>query len=123
MKLRIYQIKNPGNINKERLILVAKEKVDTWDYAIGKTEGDNDTFYPIFSLYFMLPRIHLEKGDMLSIYTKEGSPDKFSPNDKITVNRIYMGYGEPIWTPESKIVITEIYNYISISAKNILLYE
>lgn len=115
MDLQVYRVKGQGELRIERVLLHAKEAVDTWDYGIGKTHGDDANIYPVLDVFFMLPKINLLKGDFICIYTKNGVKDSFNINKRVKVNRVYMGLESPIWSDLDKVVVIKISDYRAVS--------
>lgn len=119
MKLDIYRIKYPGILSSERVLLIAKDNVDAWDYGIGKSQGSENGFFPILNMFFMLPRVSLGKGEVLSICTKSGVDDFYNLNGKLNVHRIHMGFEEAIWSDADSLILVNINNYKSSPVKKI----
>lgn len=105
MDLKIHQVKCAGDLKNERLVLIANGSVDSYDYGVGMTEGDEDSFYPILSFFFMLPSVKMAKGDMLSIYTCGGVQDSYLLASSSKVNRIFMGFEAPLWSLKKKALL------------------
>lgn len=119
MKLDIYRIKYPGILSSERVLLIAKDNVDAWDYGIGKSLGSEDGFFPILSMFFMLPHVSLGKGEVLSICTKSGEDDFYNLKGKLNVHRIHMGFDAAIWSDSDRLILVNINSYKSSPVKQI----
>lgn len=115
MDLQVYRVRGQGELKSERILLYAKETVNTWDYGIGKTHGDDINMHPILDVFFMLPKINLLKGDFMCIYTKNGVEDFYNISKRVKVSRVYMGLERPIWSSFDKLVVVRISDYKAVS--------
>lgn len=120
MELKAYQIKCAGDIVNERIIFVAGADLNAFDYGIGRAPGDREEFYSILSFFYMLPKIMMIKGDMLSVYTKPGVPDSFIVDKNRRVHRIYMGFSEPVWREGENVIISKVTEHSMKVAQDII---
>lgn len=119
MNIKIIKLRGVGDLNKERVVLVAKEKANSWDYAVGKAKKIGADFDPFMSFILFMPDILLKKGDMISLHTSKGEYNSYLLNGKAKVHNIYMGFDAPIWGKEDRVVIVELSNWSSESVSDI----
>ncbi|MGY3014662.1 hypothetical protein ACVWZ5_000167 [Pseudomonas sp. TE6283] len=111
MRLEIGNFIESGNLEKERLILIAKEDVDIGNYVVLRSRRGN-TGNPISgskSAYW-LPDVELKAGDIVALYSKDGSPRKKTLESGKKVHFYYWKLKKPIWGDgsENTAVLLEI---------------
>lgn len=98
MDIQFFIVKDPGDPEKERVILRVQKNTDLGGYLIAtSTENtDNKTINSELSDVLWLPDQKLQAGDLVVIYTKEGKEGKVSNKDGSTSYFYYWGLPEPI---------------------------
>lgn len=113
MKIKVMHIKDIGNIEKERVVLVSDGDDNSWSYGLGKADAVGDGFYPVISKMFLLPEVIVTKGDMLSVYTREGDYRSYVFNGKAMVHEIFMGMDSTFWKSGDSAVLFNIAGWFS----------
>lgn len=99
--LEIIGIRDPGSLDKERLLLRALETVKLSSYAIinVKSSGDKMTILNDKIFWFGGTQI-VNTGEFIRLYSKKGTYEKFESTygDKPAVyHDFYWGQTEPVW--------------------------
>lgn len=98
MDIQFYIVKDPGDPEKERVILRVQKNTDLGSYLIAtSTENtDNKTISSELSNVLWLPDQKLQSGDLVVIYTKKGKEGKVVNKDGSTSYFYYWGLSKPI---------------------------
>ena len=97
MKIKILGIKDAGNLEGERIILIAEEDVDLGDYMTcyvketSKTTISTDIQSP-----FWFTNAKVKKGDRVVVYTREGERGRKVGNNGSTLYFYYRNHKEPL---------------------------
>lgn len=97
MKLQLRSIIQPGELSKERLTLKALADLDVGDYMVaqsGYRKGAPTTHF-YHTLWFPFKRI--SKGDLVVVYTKEGSERDREISSGNIAHFFYLDLDKPIW--------------------------
>lgn len=97
MNIKISDIKDYGNLEKERIVLNVLSDTDLGKYIIALTEElpDNLISSSIRDAYW-LPDQSLKTGDMVVVYTKKGNRSSRKNEDGTTTYFLYWGQNEPL---------------------------
>ncbi|GBR77497.1 hypothetical protein RDn1_156 [Candidatus Termititenax dinenymphae] len=100
MRIKINSIKNAGDIDNERVVLVAVLADDIGHYLLfNTTRNDNGSVSTRLQYPFWLPDKEVSAGDLIVIYTKSGK-DKDKQYSRSTTHFLYRGMEHPIWDGE-----------------------
>lgn len=102
MKIKISGIKDAGNLEGERIILIAEEDVDIGDYMTCYVrETDETTISTDIQSPFWFPNTKLKKGDRVVVYTREGQRGRKVGDDGSTSYFYYRNHNEPLCRDEA----------------------
>lgn len=102
MKLEIGSFIESGNLEKERVVLVAKEDVDIGKFVVLRSKrGSSGMPMSGSKTAYWLPDITLKAGDIVALYSKSGSPRKKTLDTGKTVHFYYWKLKNPIWGKSS----------------------
>jgi hypothetical protein len=113
MILKIDGIRELGNLEKERLVLTAKEDGSIGKLVIGavaaptgSSEKGPSAFFIDFG--FWLPSINVKANDLVVIYTKTGQPKTKENVSGRTTHFYYMGRDGAAWECGRSVAIFEV---------------
>ncbi|MBZ9975494.1 hypothetical protein [Mesorhizobium sp. BR-1-1-10] len=97
MNLELRSIIEPGNIRLERLTLRVKSALDIGDFLVAQVGWVGSE--PSIQIYhtFWFPYDQITAGDLVIIYTREGTPSKKALKAGNTAHFFYWGLDNPIW--------------------------
>jgi hypothetical protein len=98
MKLEISSFADPGNLQKERLVMKALSDIDIGNYAVFISNVSDDgkaTAGPKTAFWF--PDGTVRAGDLVVLYTKAGQDSKKDLADGTTVHFYYWGITDVLW--------------------------
>ena len=103
MKYRIRSLKEPGNLEKERVVIEILEDGDAGKLIISSTtrQGENNVS-PKIKNPFWVPDQDVKKGDLVIVYTKQGKSNIRKNNDDTTSYFFYMGMTDALYDEENK---------------------
>lgn len=97
MKIKLVEIKDPGNKDKERIILKVLNETDLGNYLIVvSTEETDQTISTDLRNVKWLDDQPLKVGDLVVIYTKSGNKGKIENSDGSVSYFYYWSLEEPI---------------------------
>ena len=100
VKLALREVREPGDVNTERVFLVATDDVDLGDYIITDTTYGNDGKISNKSrhVYEFEPKV-IKKGECVALYTMAGKYllDTTTGRHPVPLHRFYWGLGSNIW--------------------------
>lgn len=97
MTLEIRRIAEPGVLDKERVILVARSAIDIGDYAIFQTASDGVQVFADVKNTFWLPDVLVNSKDLVVIYTKKGKESVKENQNGTTTRFLYWNLETPLW--------------------------
>jgi len=102
MKLELRSIVAPGDLKNERLTLRALENLDVGDFLVAQAGyvDDSPTTQLFHALWF--PYKVIRKGDLVVIYTKEGSNKERVLDRGNKAHFYYFDLSDPIWADANK---------------------
>jgi hypothetical protein len=116
MKLEIKSFADPGNFEKERVVLRASADEDIGSYVLMRSQAadDGSPTSGRKSAYW-LPDKRLKGGDMVVVYTKKGSSSKKQLASGATVHFYYWNLTDQIWGEDKNnvAVLFDARNWIS----------
>lgn len=98
MSLEIRSFANPGDLDKERIVLKALSDTDVGDYAVlrsglakdgGPTSGRKRAYW--------FPDSNVKAGDLVVLYTKKGTQRQKPIEAGGTAHFFYWGSDAPLW--------------------------
>jgi len=97
MKIKLVEIKDPGNKDKERIILKVLNETDLGNYLIAvSTEETDQTISTDLRNVKWLDDQPLKVGDLVVIYTKSGNKGKIENSDGSVSYFYYWSLEEPL---------------------------
>lgn len=105
MKFKIRGLKEPGNIEKERVVIEALEDGNIGNMLIALTEqqGKDEVSSKIENPYWV-PDQEVSKGDLIIIYTKNGQKTSRKNNSGSSSYFFYIGNEQPFYKDKNKTV-------------------
>lgn len=105
MKFKIRGVREPGELDKERVVIELLEdgNVGTMIIASTKQQSSTKVSARIKSPYW-IPDQEVKRGDLLVIYTKSGSRNSKENNDGTSSYFFYMGESQPLYNKEDQTV-------------------
>ncbi|WP_213948807.1 hypothetical protein [Luteibacter sp. dw_328] len=116
MILSVSSFADTGNIEKERVVLRVDSSGDVGRYAVllSKLTGEHPSAGNQPAYWF--PDVPVNEGDLVVLYTKNGSKGKKDLRNGRQAHFLYWGMKTPIWQDDTKkLVILEINKWISSS--------
>ena len=96
MNIAIDYIKNPGDLDKERIVFAVKNDEQLGKYLIAESVLTEDArFSARIKNVFWFPDQELKQGDVVVLYTKSGSNNTIKNEDGSTTYFYYWGLSEP----------------------------
>lgn len=108
MKLEITNIKTPGTLDTERVVLLAKEAVDIGNYYIvDETFDEEGKLSNIGRHVYKFPSKQIAKDEHVVLYTRAKHRDsineKLDPdNNKLKYHFFYWGREKTVWNANGK---------------------
>ena len=97
MKIKLVEIKDPGNKDKERVILKVLNETDLGGYMIAVSVEESDqTVSTDLRNVMWLEDQPLKIGDLVVVYTKSGTNGKIVNSDGSTSYFFYWSLSDPI---------------------------
>ncbi|MDY4374014.1 hypothetical protein [Pectobacterium carotovorum] len=106
MKFKINWLKEPGNIEKERVVIEILEDGNAGDLIVTSTvqQGENEISSKIKNPYW-IPDQDVEKGDLIIIYTKKGRKSNRTNSDNSSSYFFYIGMDEPLYNESNETAV------------------
>lgn len=96
MNIAIDYIKDPGNLDKERIVFAVKNDEQLGKYLIAESVLlENARFSAKIKNTFWFPDQELKQGDVVVLYTKTGENNTNKNEDGSTTYFYYWGLSEP----------------------------
>lgn len=96
MNITIDYIKDPGNLDKERIVFAVKSDEQLGKYLIAESMLlENARFSAQIKNTYWFPDQELKQGDTIVLYTKEGSDNVRKNDDGSTTYFYYWGLSAP----------------------------
>jgi hypothetical protein len=98
MRLKIRGLRDAGVLPKERLVLEAAQNGDIGAYAVFCTRllSTGDISSEVEQT-FWFPDKKVQAGDLVVLYTKQGSQHERQNEDKTTTHFFYWNLDTPLW--------------------------
>jgi hypothetical protein len=100
--IRIRNIRDSGDLQKERLVLKVEDATDLGNYAIFRAQTDlsDSSVYSGFLSAFWFPDFSAKAGDLVIVYTKKGTRGEKRNADGSTSHFIYLANTTTLWDDE-----------------------
>jgi len=96
MNIAIDYIKDPGNLDKERIVFAVKNDEQLGKYLIAESVLiENSRFSAKIKNVYWFPDQELKQGDKVVLYTKSGNNNTNKNEDGSTTYFYYWGLSEP----------------------------
>lgn len=109
MELEIIDILDKSDLNHERVVLKVNEYCNCWPFIIFRNNGIRADSKP-----FIFPNMNLEKGDIITLYTKNGIERKDRLTNGLKNHILYWGLKNSIWGTDNCVALLikiEEFNY------------
>lgn len=109
MKIAIRGVVEPGNLEKERLVLRAEVDTDVGRFLVARNAyvAEGSVSDEIKNA-FWLPDQSVEAGNLVVLYTKSGENRIRVNKDESKTHFLYLGLEQPIWSSDDATVLIEI---------------
>ena len=102
MNIVIRKVAEKGNLEKERLLLHVESSGDIGRYMLVESTYVNEgEVSGTIRNCLWLPDMAVQAGDLVVVYTKNGTNKSRENQDKTKTHFIYWGIGNPIWSREN----------------------
>ena len=102
MKVRVDRIRDPGVLDKERLVLRVLATTDIGDYVLLRTRYDAETVLAGNCDAFWFPFRAVYKDDLVVVYTKPGVMKEKVLEDGAKAHFFYWRLAYPIWDADDR---------------------
>ncbi|AWJ05717.1 TPA: hypothetical protein PBQ56_002484 [Escherichia coli] len=96
MKVNITAIREPGNLEKERIVIRVDSSCNIGEFILLQTGFENESVNTGIYETFWFPDKSVRAGDLVVVYTKTGKSSEKKSNDA-TSHFFYMGKAVSIW--------------------------
>ena len=106
MNVEIVGIRNPAELDRERIVLRALTDTDIGDYLVLRTRTRSDGVRAgrvQESYWFRDKRVHA--GDLIVLYTKNGAAREKRNDDESITHFFYWGLSEPFWSTSNSAAV------------------
>lgn len=101
MKVKITAIREPGNIQKERVVIRAESACNIGEFILLQTGFKNGSVNTGVYETLWFPDKPVHAGDYIVVYTKRGTNSE-KPFKEVTSHFFYIGKSEPIWSQSER---------------------
>lgn len=110
MSISLHSVINSDKPEKEFVWLIVKEKTKLGGYAIvDRTFDENEKVSNEFRHIFIFPNIEVEKGDLVRLWTGEGTYKKNRrEKEPGNIHELYWQSGKCVWNDKSRDTATLI---------------
>lgn len=101
MHLQILKVRDAGDLENERIILKANKACEiSWYILFDNTYDEAGNISNLWRHVYIFPKIQLNEGDFVWLYTKCGKDSSRGNNSNTTTHLLYWGLDETIWNKE-----------------------
>lgn len=100
MKAHVVKIIEPGNLDKERVVIRFTSASDVGEYLFLRTGRSGDGVDTSVSRTYWFPDKEVSKGDLVVLYSKRGAQNERDIG-KNKYHFFYWGSGESLWDDEA----------------------
>ena len=105
MSLKIRAIRNAGDLDKERIVLIADSEVDIGKYVLLAVDASGEELYSEIGAAFWLPDKEIRGGDLVVVYTKQGNNGVKRNKDNTRTYFYYWGLKDVNWIPGERAAV------------------
>ena len=103
--LSIQNVKDSGNLTKERLVLKAISSTNTGTYLVADTTYiDENEVSDKLRHIFWLPNKEVDQGDLIVIYTRDGGDKTIKNKSGNKTHFFYWGLERTVWNKDEDAV-------------------
>ena len=113
MKFKIDGLKEPGNLDKARVVIQILEDGNVGKLLVATTtQQAEDRVSSKIKTPYWIPDQDVVKGDLVVIYTKNGKTNSRKNNNGSSSYFFYIGVEQPLYTEDTKtVVVFDISNW------------
>jgi hypothetical protein len=109
MRIKIRGLREPGVLEKERLVLEVPETEDIGRYAIFCNHLTSaGAVSPRVERIFWFPDTQVKAGDLVVLYSKRGANHDRPNKDETTTHFFYWNLDTPVWTGDRIAVVAHL---------------
>jgi hypothetical protein len=113
MKVKIKYIKEKGNQDKEKIVMIAMDDCNIGDYLLMDTTYDDNMISNKLRHTFWFPDKKIKKGDLVILYTKKGTDSEKINETGNKSHFFYWDLEKTIWNEEKDCaVLFQIDEYV-----------
>jgi hypothetical protein len=102
MKFKIRGLRDPGNLEKERVVIEALEDGDVGRLIVTTTNQQSaTTVSPRIKTPYWIPDQTVKKGDLVVVYTKKGARNTKENDDNTSSHFFYMGSEQSLYNSDT----------------------
>lgn len=114
MKFNLQGLKNPGDVEKERVVIEILEDGNVGQLLVASTiQADDNSVSPRISNPYWIPDQDVKKGDLVIVYTKSGQKSNRKNETDSYSYFFYIGMDSSIYDESNKTtVVFDISNWL-----------
>jgi hypothetical protein len=104
MKLKITNIRNQGDLDKERVVMKVESGGNVGEFLLVQSGySNNSVTNGVYDTYWF-PDKDVNVGDFVVLYTKSGI-DSEKPFNEVKSHFFYWGRKQPVWSTENRAAV------------------
>lgn len=104
MRLKITNIRDRGDLNKERVVMKAESAGNIGEFILTQSGYRDDTVINAIHETYWFPDKEVNAGDFVVLYTKRGV-DSEKPFKDVKSHFFYLGRSQAIWNVEDRAAV------------------
>ena len=100
MKVRIQYVADPGNLDRERLVMRVLKNVDIGHFMLVRTGFEDNEVTTDVRNAFWFPYGRLQEGDMVVVYSKKGRDGQRQLDDGHQAHLFHWDQDSSLWNDE-----------------------
>lgn len=104
MKLKVINIRDRGDLNKERVVMKVESAGNVGEFLLAQSGYYNNSVTNDIYETFWFPDKDVNFGDLVVLYTKSGRGSEKPFND-VKSHFFYLGNKRPIWNVENRAAV------------------
>ena len=101
MRLKITNIREKGDLNKERIVMQVEAPGNVGEFVINQCGFSEGSVTNIIHRSYWFPDRDVKEGDFVVLYTKHGTNSE-KPFKDVTSHFFYWGIGSAIWNTDDR---------------------
>lgn len=97
MNLTLRRIRDSGELDGERIVLLAAKDIDLGDYAIFRAPAKDNDVYSKITHAFWFPDQRVKADDLIVLYTKSGKQGRKENKDGSSSHFFYWSVDDVLW--------------------------